>query len=173
MPSLFPSLPLFLLAIAVGAGVASPSAAQTDSPAPPAARKEVPVNRRVTGTFEVVLTPQTTEAGPVVARMSIAKQFHGELEATSKGEMLASSSSVKGSAGYVAIEHVAGTLQGRQGTFVLQHTGTMTRGAPSLSVTVVPDSGTGKLTGLSGTMAIRIEAGKHFYDFEYSIAPAP
>lgn len=105
--------------------------------------------------------------------MTIAKQLHGELEATSKGEMLAASTSVKGSAGYVAIERVTGTLHGQEGTFVLQHTGTMTRGTPSLAVTVVPDSGTGKLAGLSGTMAIRIEAGKHFYDFAHSIAPAP
>ena len=131
------------------------------------------MNHRATGTFEVVLTPQATEAGAGVARMSIAKQLHGELEATSKGEMLAASTSVKGSAGYVAIEHVSGTLHGQKGTFVLQHTGTMNRGAPSLSVTVVPDSGTGNLKGLSGTMAIRIEDGKHFYDFEYSIAPVP
>lgn len=131
------------------------------------------MNHRATGTFEVVLTPQATEAGAGVARMSIAKQLHGELEATSKGEMLAASTSVKGSAGYVAIEHVSGTLHGQKGTFVLQHTGTMNRGAPSLFVTVVPDSGTGNLKGLSGTMAIRIEDGKHFYDFEYSIAPVP
>lgn len=131
------------------------------------------MNHRATGTFEVVLTPQATEAGAGVARMSIAKQLHGELEATSKGEMLAASTSVKGSAGYVAIEHVSGTLHGQKGTFVLQHTGTMNRGAPSLSVTVVPDSGTGNLKGLSGTMAIRIEDGKHFYDVEYSIAPVP
>jgi hypothetical protein len=173
MPSVFPSLPLSLLAIAFGASVALPAASQAESPTPAAVRKEGPVTRRATGTFEVVLTPQTTDAGPGVARMSIAKQLHGELEATSKGQMLAASTSVKGSAGYVAIEHVTGTLHGQEGTFVLQHTGTMTRGAPSLAITVVPDSGTGKLTGLSGSMAIRIEGGKHFYDFEYSIAPAP
>lgn len=173
MSSFTSSLPLSLLIIAFAASVASPAVSQAEAPAPAATRKEGPVNRRATGTFEVVLTPQATEAGAGVARMSIAKQLHGELEATSKGEMLAASTSVKGSAGYVAIEHVSGTLHGQKGTFVLQHTGTMNRGAPSLSVTVVPDSGTGNLKGLSGTMAIRIEDGKHFYDFEYSIAPAP
>jgi hypothetical protein len=173
MPSVIPTLPLSLLAIAFGASFALPAVSRAQSPTPAAVQKEGPVTRRATGTFDVVLTPQATEAGPAVARMSIAKQLHGELEATSKGEMLAAGTSVKGSAGYVAIEHVTGTLHGREGTFVLQHTGTMTRGAPSLAVTVVPDSGTGKLTGLSGTMAIRIEDGKHFYDFEYSIAPAP
>ncbi len=173
MSNVRPSLPLSLLAIAFGASCALPAVSQPQSPAPAATRKEGPVIRHATGTFEVVLTPQATEAGPGVARMSIGKQLRGELEATSKGEMLAASTSVKGSAGYVAIEHVIGTLHGQEGTFVLQHTGTMTRGAPSLSVTVVPDSGTGKLTGLSGTMAIRIEGGKHFYDFDYSIPPAP
>lgn len=173
MPRVSPSLASSLLAIAFGASVALPAVSQPQSPAPAAARKEGPVTRRATGTFEVVLTPQATDAGPGVARMSIAKQLHGELEATSKGEMLAASTSVKGSAGYVAIEHVTGTLHGQEGTFVLQHTGTMTRGTPSLAITVVPDSGTGKLTGLAGTMAIRIENGKHFYDFEYSIAPVP
>jgi hypothetical protein len=173
MPRVSSPLPLSLLALAISAAVASAAVSRPSPPAPAAAIKEGPMNRRATGTFEVVLTPQATEAGPGVARMSIAKQFHGELEATSKGEMLAAGTSVKGSAGYVAIEHVTGTLGGQQGTFVLQHTGTMNRSAPSLAVTVVPDSGTGKLTGLSGTMAIRIEDGKHFYDFEYTIAPGP
>lgn len=88
--------------------------------------------------------------------MVIDKQFHGDLEAVSKGEMLAAGTAVKGSAGYVAIEHVRGTLHGRAGTFVLQHSGTMTRGSPELKVTVVPDSGTGQLAGLAGTMMINI-----------------
>jgi hypothetical protein len=102
--------------------------------------------------------------------MSIDKRFHGDLEATSKGEMLMAGTAVEGSAGYVAIEIVSGTLQGRSGTFVLQHSGTMTRGAPQLTITVVPDSGTGQLLGLAGRMTIIIAGGKHSYDFEYTLA---
>jgi hypothetical protein len=101
--------------------------------------------------------------------MSIDKKFSGDLEATSKGEMLTAMTEVKGSAGYVAIERVNGTLHGRSGTFVLQHSGTMTRGAPELSLTVVPDSGTGQLVGLAGKMTIKIEEGKHFYEFDYRL----
>ena len=128
---------------------------------------------RATGTFDVKLNPQKladSAADTTLGRMSIDKQFHGDLEAVSKGEMLSAGTSVKGSAGYVAIERVSGTLQGRSGAFVLQHTGTMTRGTAQLSVTVVPDSGTGQLAGLAGTMTINIVDGKHFYDFEYTIA---
>lgn len=128
---------------------------------------------RATGTFEVKLAPQPladTAADKTLGRMSIDKIYQGDLEATAKGEMLSALTSVKDSAGYVAIEHVNGTLQGRKGTFVLQHTGTMTRGAQSLSVAVVPDSGTGDLAGLSGKMDIKIEPGKHVYDFDYTIA---
>jgi hypothetical protein len=102
--------------------------------------------------------------------MSLDKQFHGDLEATSKGEMLTAGTGVPGSAGYVAIERVDGTLHGRGGTFVLQHSGTMTRGAPQLTITVVPDSGAGQLAGLAGRMAITIADGKHTYDFEYTLA---
>jgi hypothetical protein len=128
---------------------------------------------RATGTFEVKLNPQQLAdktADATLGRLSIDKQFHGGLEAVSKGEMLSAGTSVKGSAGYVAIERVSGTLQGRSGTFVLQHSGIMTRGAAQLSVTVVPDSGTDQLTGLAGTMTINVVDGKHFYDFEYTIA---
>jgi hypothetical protein len=124
-----------------------------------------------TGTFDVKLKPQTDEnvGDPTVGRMSIEKQFHGDLEGTSKGQMLAVQGEVKGSAGYVAMERVTGTLAGKSGTFALQHTGTMDRGVPGLSVTVVPDSGTGELIGLSGRMNIIIADGKHSYDFEYSL----
>jgi hypothetical protein len=106
--------------------------------------------------------------------MTIDKQFHGDLEATSKGQMLTASTDVKGSAGYVALERVSGTLRTpdgvRSGTFALIHRGTLTRGAPELNVTVVPDSGTGQLTGLTGKMNIIIAAdGKHSYDFEYTL----
>lgn len=104
-----------------------------------------------------------------LGRMSIDKQFHGGLEAVSKGEMLSAMSSVKGSAGYVAIEQVTGTLEGRAGSFVLQHFGTLNRGIDRLVLEVVPDSGTGQLSGLSGSMAIIIDGGRHSYHFEYEL----
>jgi hypothetical protein len=128
---------------------------------------------RASGTFDVKLTPQPPDdksAGTSVGRMSIDKQFHGDLEGTSKGEMLAVSTPIQGSAGYVAMEHVTETLNGRSGAFALQHTGTMTRGTPELSVTVVPDSGTGEVAGLSGKMTIKIDDGTHSYDFDYTLA---
>jgi hypothetical protein len=124
------------------------------------------------GTFEVKLTPQPPEASAGAApigRMLLDKQFHGDLEATSQGQMLAAGTEVKGSAGYVALERVTGTLHGRSGTFVLQHTGTMNRGTPQLTITVVPDSGTGGLTGLAGSLTIEIADGKHSYGFEYTL----
>ncbi len=128
------------------------------------------------GTFEIKLTPQTQDdksAGSPVGRMTIDKQFHGDLEATTKGEVLAVSTDVKGSAGYVAMEQVSGTLHGRSGSFALQHSGTMTRDTPQLTITVVPDSGTGQLVGLAGRMAIQIADGKHSYDFEYTLVETP
>ncbi|HEV7745519.1 MAG TPA: DUF3224 domain-containing protein [Pyrinomonadaceae bacterium] len=125
------------------------------------------------GTFDVKMTPQPAEEGVAIGRFSLDKQFHGDLEGTSKGEMLAISSAVPGSAGYVAIEQVSGKLNGKSGTFALQHTGTMTRGAGQLSITVVPDSGTGELVDLSGKLDIKITEGKHFYEFDYTIAPVP
>jgi len=123
-----------------------------------------------TGTFEVKLKPEVDEnvGDPTVGRMSIDKQFHGDLEGTSKGQMLAVQGDVKGSAGYVAMERVIGALAGHTGTFALQHTGTMNRGVPELSVTVVPDSGTGELKGLSGMLTIKIADGQHSYVFEYT-----
>lgn len=122
------------------------------------------------GTFEVKLTPQTDQpAEAVPGRMLIDKSFHGALEAVSTGQMLTAGTAVKGSAGYVAIEKVSGTLDGRSGTFALQHSGTMTRGEMALSITVVPDSGTEQLTGLTGRMTINIAAGGHAYEFEYTL----
>lgn len=123
------------------------------------------------GTFEVKLTPQSDDkdGDPTLGRMTIDKQFHGDLEGTSKGQMLTGMTEVKGSAGYVAIEKVSGTLHGRSGTFILQHTGTMNRGAPQLTITVVPDSGTGQLAGIAGTFTIKIAEGKHSYEFEYTL----
>jgi hypothetical protein len=106
--------------------------------------------------------------------MSIEKQFHGDLEATSQGQMIAAGTGAKGSSGgYVALERVTGTLHGRSGAFVLQHSGTMTRGAQELSITVVPDSGTGELASLCGKMNIKIAEGKHSYEFDYSLDPKP
>lgn len=131
---------------------------------------------RARGTFEVDLNPLATydqTEGNLLGRMSIDKQFRGELEAFGKGEMLSAGTAVKGSAGYVAIERVSGTLQGRSGTFVLQHSATMTRGVPQLSINVVPDSGTGELAGLAGRMTIAIADGNHSYEFEYTIDEAP
>jgi Protein of unknown function (DUF3224) len=127
------------------------------------------------GSFDVKLSPLTSTDSLLSAsfsRMSIDKQFHGELEATSKGEMIAASTGVKGSAGYVAMEQVTGKLNGRSGSFILQHSATMDRGAPTLSITVVPDSGTDQLVGLTGRMNIIITDGKHAYDFEYTLPEA-
>jgi hypothetical protein len=136
-------------------------------------QKEAVVTKHASGTFEVKLNPQAPEdnvGDPTVGRMSIDKQFRGDLEGTSKGQMLVAGTAVKDSAGYVAMERVIGTLHGHNGTFALQHSGTMTRGTPQLSVTVVPDSGTGQLVGLAGKMTINIVDGKHSYEFEYTLA---
>ena len=128
---------------------------------------------QIRGEFEVKMSPQPNDPalGDVPGRFGLEKRFHGALDAASKGQMLAFRSAVEGSAGYVAMELVDGMLDGRRGTFVLQHSGTMTRGAPHLVLGVVPDSGTGELAGLRGTMGIEISAGKHWYVFDYSIAP--
>jgi hypothetical protein len=130
------------------------------------------VTKQASGTFEVKMNPQVDDkvGDPTVGRMSLDKQFHGDLEATSKGQMLATMTDVQGSAGYVALERVNGTLDGHRGTFALQHSGTMTRGAAELSIIVVPDSGTGQLVGLSGKMTIDVVDGKHFYAFAYTLA---
>lgn len=125
---------------------------------------------KASGTFAVKLKPEPVAEG--LGRMNIDKTFEGDLEGTSYGEMLSAMGSVQGSAGYVAMEVVKGKLNGKSGTFVLQHLGIMDRGEPSLNVTVVPDSGTGELVGLKGQMAIRIAEGKHYYDFEYTLAAA-
>ena len=131
---------------------------------------------KVSGTFEVQLQPLEAYAegidGVNLGRMSIEKTFSGGLSAVSKGEMLTATTSVEGSAGYVAIEQVTGTLSGRSGSFVLQHFGTMSQGNNSLLLEVVPDSGTKELAGLAGKMAIHIEEGQHFYDFDYEL-PKP
>lgn len=124
------------------------------------------------GTFTVEMKPQTepnTAEGVSLGRISLDKQFEGDLVATGKGDMLTALTPTKGSAGYVAIERVAGTLQGRSGSFVFQHSGTMDQGAQRLSITVVPGSGTGALAGISGAFRISLAEGKHFYEFEYAL----
>ena len=125
----------------------------------------------VKGPFDVKLTPQSSTGAEetTIGRLLIAKAFHGDLEATSAGQMLAFRSAVEGSAGYVAMEHVRGTLLGKSGGFVLQHSGTMSRGASGLDLTVVPDSGSGELLGLSGSMKIEIADGKHSYEFDFQL----
>jgi hypothetical protein len=131
------------------------------------------VPARATGPFDVKVTPQPADDyadGTALGRLTLDKSFHGDLEATSRGQMLTGMSSAKGSAGYVAIERVTGTLAGKRGSFILQHTGTMDRGTPRLVITVVPDSGTDDLAGLRGTMTIDVAAGgAHSYDFDYTL----
>ncbi len=124
------------------------------------------------GSFTVEMKPQSgpdVGDGVSLGRMSLDKRFEGDLVASGKGEMLTALTPVKGSAGYVAIERVTGTLHGRSGSFVFQHTGTMNHGAQQLSITVVPDSGTAALAGISGSFKINIVEGKHFYEFEYAL----
>ena len=131
--------------------------------------------KHATGPFEVKITPlepaNKTEDNSL-GRMLLEKQFHGDLEAISKGEMLTAGSVAKGSGGYVAIEKVSGKLNGKTGTFILQHNATMDHGTPNLNIVVVPDSGTGQLAGISGTLNIIIESGKHSYDFAYLLPDA-
>jgi hypothetical protein len=132
--------------------------------------KETLVINHATGPFDVKVIPQNDKSDdPLLGRMTLDKQYHGDLEGTGKGQMLTAGTSVKGSGAYVAIEKVTGTLRGRTGSFALQHNGTMTQGVPQLIVTVVPDSGTGQLAGIAGKMTISIADGKHSYDFEYTL----
>ena len=131
------------------------------------------MTQRATGPFEVQIAPiplSHEDGDALLGRMSIDKQLHGDLEATGQGEMLSARTATSGSAGYVAIEKITGTLHGRAGSFVLQHSSTMNRGEPTQSITVVPDSGTEELTGLEGSMTIEITNGNHFYHFDYSLA---
>jgi hypothetical protein len=130
------------------------------------------MGKEARGIFEVRITPQPAQDGvgdPGVGRMAIEKHFHGELDGTGRGQMLAMGTAVDGSAGYVAMERVAGTLHGRRGSFALQHTGTMRRGTPELSVTIVPDSGTEALSGIEGRLDIAIADGVHHYVLAYTL----
>jgi uncharacterized protein DUF3224 len=128
------------------------------------------------GKFDVQLAPIGTDdksEGATISRISLEKRFSGDLVGTSKGEMMTAMTDTEGSAGYVAIERVSGTLHGRAGTFVLQHAGVMTRGAPQLTILVVPDSANGQLVGLTGRMAITIADGDHSYDLQYTLPDVP
>ena len=133
--------------------------------------KGSPLTMHASGPFDVKVTAQEDKTpDPLLGRMTIDKHYHGDLEAAGIGQMLTAGTEVKGSGAYVAIEHVSGSLNGRTGSFVLQHSGTMNQNVPQLSITVVPDSGTGQLKGISGKMTITIAAGgKHSYDFEYTL----
>jgi hypothetical protein len=133
------------------------------------------MSTHATGSFDVTVKPIAPEdkaEGIALGRFSLDKRYHGDLEATATGEMLTAGADSSGSAVYVAIERVTGTLQGRRGSFALYHNGTMTREAQNLAVLVAPGSGTGQLVGLSGKLGITIVDGKHLYDLEYSLAPA-
>ncbi len=130
------------------------------------------MTQHASGTFEVKMQPLgegDVAAGSSLGRMSLDKQFSGDLQAIGKGEMLAARSDIPTSAAYVAIERVTGTLHGREGSFVLVHKGVMTSEAQRLVIEVVPNTGTGQLAGILGTLGIRIEGGKHFYDFDYEL----
>lgn len=127
----------------------------------------------ITGEFDVKMNPEAMSAVAAesgIGRMSLDKTYRGALDASGTGEMLAYMDRALGSGAYVAMERVRGTLDGRSGAFLLHHTGVMTRGAPGLAVKVVPDSGEGELAGLGGTLNIRIEGGKHYYDFDYVLS---
>ncbi len=131
-----------------------------------------PATHHAHGTFTVKVVPLTPAPAEGLARYSIDKEVHGDLEATTKGEMFSGGDPKSGAAGYVAIEVVTGTLGGKRGTFALQHSATMDANGPKMSVIVVPGSGTDGLKGIAGVFTIRIEGGQHFYDFDYTL-PGP
>ena len=147
--------------ILTGSILAQTTASSSPSP------KEAPMTNHATGPFEVKMIPQDDKSIEGLSRILLDKQYHGDLEGTAQGHMLNNGVSSAGSGVYVAMEKFTGTLKGRSGTFLLHHTGVMTRGTPQLNITVVPDSGTGQLTGISGTMSIKVADKKHTYDFEY------
>ncbi len=149
--------------------MATSAQSQSTRPSP----KEVLVTYHATGPFDVKMVPQDDKAGDGLSRMLLDKQYHGDLEGSAKGQMLTGGISASKSGAYVAIEKFTGTLQGRSGTFILHHTGIMTRGTPDLTILVAPDSGTGQLEGITGKMTINIAAdGKHSYDLEYTLPRA-
>lgn len=146
--------------------------AQTQSAGATDTNKESRLNGHASGSFEIKMVRQPIteeEAKTISVRMTSDKQFQGDLEGTSTGEMLGVYTAVKDSAGYVAMERVSGKLKGRKGTFILQHSSTMARGSQQQSIVVVPDSGTDQLVGLAGSMIIKITDGKHFYELDYTL----
>jgi hypothetical protein len=159
--------------IALGAA-STPALAHLDPHPNPPSRAAAGDTMVATGTFDVELTPESSDEaggddGSTLGRMALSKRFQGDLEGTSRGEMLTAMTPVEGSAGYVAIERVTGALHGRSGTFVLQHTGTMAGGEQHLSITIVPGSGTGELVGIAGSMTIAIADGVHSYELAYTL----
>jgi hypothetical protein len=168
---------LAVIAAALVAVSCTPAHQTPSTPPGPAIQSEALMTHHANGTFDVKLKPQDLHqkvegASGSLGRMSIDKQFHGGIEGTSVGEMLTAfgGEKVKGSAGYVAVERVTGTVDGKKGSFILQHNSTMSRGVPQQSIVVVPDSGTDELAGISGTFTITIVGGRHEYDFAYTIA---
>jgi hypothetical protein len=150
-------------------------AALAQQPAPRLTKKEPVMTRHAEGTFDVKMSPPGSDdatAGTAISRFAIDKQFHGDIEGTSKGLMLSAGDPAKGNAGYVAMEQVTGKLAGHTGSFALQHSGTMENGSYKLTVIVVPGSGTAELTGITGTMNIIIANGKHSYTLEYTLPAA-
>jgi len=163
----FRRTPLLILCLLVGVLCHAQSSSSSANQ-----QKEIGLTKHAAGPFDVKITPETLadkSADASLGRMSIDKQYHGDLEATARGEMLTASTTVKGSGVYVAVERVTGTLQGRKGSFALHHTGIMTRNTPELKIGVVPDSGTDQLVGITGTMSIKIDHGKHSYEFDYTL----
>lgn len=164
------------ICLTVGLGAVGADTILADSSPPEDNSMTQRATKKAEGSFEVDLQPASKDelpGGNRLSKLTLEKTYHGGLEATATGEMLTGTTAVDGSAAYVAIEHVEGTLGGRTGTFLLQHRGTMDRGGESLSVRVVPDSGTGELQGLTGSLEIEIEEGEHFYELEYSIPDRP
>lgn len=143
---------------------------QADDGAKKSKQKEVTMI--ASGTFDVKVTPQqqSGDTTGTFGYLFLDKQFHGDLKGISKGQMLGAQTATKGSGGYVALELVTGTLNGKQGSFILQHKGTMRKGDYVMQVTVVPDSGTEELAGIDGSMTILIEGNKHSYKFEYTFS---
>ncbi len=163
----FRRTPLLILCLLVGVLCHAQSSSSSANQ-----QKEIGLTKHAAGPFDVKITPEPLadkSADASLGRMSIDKQYHGDLEATARGEMLTASTTVKSSGVYVAVERVTGTLQGRKGSFALHHTGIMTRNTPELKISVVPDSGTDQLVGITGTMSIKIDNGKHSYEFDYTL----
>jgi hypothetical protein len=139
------------------------------APLAPAQQKETPMTHHAHGTFTVKVQPLPSPPAEGLSRYSLDKQIHGDLEATSKGEMIGGGDPKQGVAGYVAVELITGTLNGKHGSFALQHSSTMDQNGMKMSIIVVPGAGTGELKGIAGTFTIKIENGQHFYDFDYTL----